>query len=154
MDHNLKTIGRVEIISFPELGVSGIPVRIDTGARTSAIWASKININKDGKLTFYLFGESSKYFTGKKIVAEGFSRTVVASSIGAVQKRYKVKLLIRLKEKKIRASFTLTNRSQQVYPVLIGRTTLRGKFIVDVKKGKALYNAEKRRTRQLRSHLK
>ena len=35
------------------------------------------------------------------------------------------------------ATFTLADRSTQVYPVLIGRATLNGKFIVDVQKGVA-----------------
>jgi hypothetical protein len=40
-----------------------------------------------------------------------------------------------------------------VYPVLIGRNVLLGKFIVDVKKGKSLKEAERKRTEDLRNKL-
>lgn len=130
-----RTIGRAENISFPELGLIDIPARIDTGARTSAVWASRIKVDKSGKLSFYLFDESSQYFAAHRITTTKFEEIIVTSSMGMMERRFKVKLLIKLDSRKVRASFTLSNRSQQVYPVLIGRNVLRGKFIVDVKMG-------------------
>jgi hypothetical protein len=41
----------------------------------------------------------------------------------------------------------------QVYPVLIGRNVLRGKFIVDVKRGKPLIHQERLRSMRLRQRL-
>jgi hypothetical protein len=78
-----------------------------------------------------------------------FEQVVVASSIGAEQARYKVNMLVKIRGKKIRTSFTLADRSQQAYPVLIGRNALRGKFLVDVQSGKPDYTAEKQRSAKL-----
>jgi hypothetical protein len=47
------------------------------------------------------------------------------------------------------ATFTLADRSSQVYPVLIGRATLRGKFIVDVQMGSPLREEEEKRSMEL-----
>ena len=145
-------IGRVENISLPELGSVKIPARVDTGAKTSSFWASNIR-EEDGLLSFTLFDKKSPLYTGKVHSTTEFYRVVVASSIGEEQERYKVRLLIKLKGKKIRTRFTLANRSQQAYPVLLGRNVLRGKFIVDVTKGKPLYQKERERSQKLQSKL-
>ncbi|MBI2589080.1 ATP-dependent zinc protease [Candidatus Saccharibacteria bacterium] len=149
-----KLIGRVEKISFPTLDVLNIPARIDTGAKTSTIWVSNLRIDEESRLTFNFFGRTSPFYQKKKIIKRSYSKTAVASSMGAIQTRYKVRFLIKIEGKKIRASFTLADRSQQVYPILIGRNILRGKFIVDVKKGQPLKLEEKIRSSRLRSHLK
>lgn len=147
-DNTRKIIGRADRIDLPEADVHGIPARIDTGAKTSAIWASDVH-EKGGGLAFTLFAPGSPLYTGKPQFAPSFTRVMVASSIGSEQDRYKVVLLVKLRGKKVRASFTLADRSQQAYPVLIGRNVLRGKFLVDVKSGRPDYNAESRRSEQL-----
>lgn len=147
-----KVIGRAERVTFPELDLDNVHARIDTGAKTSALWASSVFVH-DGVLEVVLFGEDNPYFTGKPIRFERFEPVAVASSSGHVQKRYKVRLLVRLKGKKVRAWFTLADRSAQVYPVLIGRNVLLGKFVVDVKKGHTLSEAERRRSQILQDQL-
>lgn len=136
MKKDLKLIGHAEIVDFPELGVRQVPARTDTGAKTSAIWASNIS-EQDGVLQFVLFGEGSAFYTGEVLRIEQYEQRAVASSTGTVELRYVVKFLVEIEGKRIRASFTLTDRSTQSYPVLIGRNILRGKFLVDVKQAKA-----------------
>lgn len=143
-------IGQVEAIDLPTHGIQSVPARIDTGARTSAIWATNIKF-ENGKIQFTLFDTSSPYYTGELIELGTHSEAVVASSVGQPQLRYKVQLPIRIKGKRIKASFTLADRSTQTYPILIGRSTLRGKFIVDVKAGTVFKEHEKKRTAELRN---
>jgi hypothetical protein len=147
-----KVIGRAEKIDLPERGLVGIPARIDTGANTTSIWASNVH-ESDGLLYFTLFDEGSPLYTGEELEAEWFERINVASSMGHEQERYKIRLLIKLKGKRIRARVTLADRSTQTYPVLIGRNVLRGKFIVDVSKGNPLYQEERQRSEALQSKL-
>lgn len=146
-----QTIGSAEILNFPEIDVCNVPSRIDTGARTSAIWATEIS-EEDEVLSFVLFGKGSPLYTGQKISVSQYTQRGVATSTGHIQKRYVVKLLVVIKGRKIRASFTLADRSTQVYPVLIGRNVLRGKFIVDVKLGDSLRAAEKERNNELENY--
>lgn len=141
---NMLVIGRAEDVDFSRIGFFGIPARIDTGAKTSSVWATQIK-EENGKLSFVLFGKSSPFYTGKKIITKQYDLKMVASSIGAAEERYVVKLSVKLHSRQIRASFTLANRSAQAYPILIGRNVLRGKFIVDVKKGKSYREREQAR---------
>jgi hypothetical protein len=143
-----KIIGRADKLDLPELGFARIPAKVDTGAKTSAIWATNVH-ERDGGLAFTLFGPENPFYTGEEHFVLQFSQVTVASSIGAEQDRYKVVLLAKVRGKKIRASFTLADRSKQAYPVLIGRNALRGKFLVDVKSGKPDYHAESRRDEEL-----
>lgn len=137
-----KVIGRAERISLPEVGIPAVHSRIDSGARTSAIWVSYAEI-EDGALAVIFFDKNEPAYTGQKYYYHSFARDIVISSTGHRQRRYKIKLLVVLKNRKIRASFTLADRSTQVYPVLIGRNVLRGKFVVDVEHGKTLATKEK-----------
>jgi hypothetical protein len=145
-------IGRAEAITLPELGSVKIPARVDTGANTSAIWASHIR-EQDGALQFTLFGEQSSLYSGLVHHTSEFDKVVIATSTGQEQERYKVRLLIKLRGKKIRCRFTLADRSMQTYPVLLGRNVLRGKFVVDVTRGKPLYKEERERSQDLQAKL-
>lgn len=156
MLHNNKqdtsSLGQAELVDFPDQKISSVPARIDTGARTSSVWASNIRLEGD-VLIFSLFGEGSDFYTGNEIRVTEFDETVVASSNGKAEVRFKVALPLRLSGRRIKASFTLADRSTQVYPVLIGRSTLRGKFVVDVKAGTVLKRQEKARTAELKKLL-
>lgn len=145
-----KVIGRAEIVSFPDLGLDNINARIDTGAKTSALWASQAHVT-DGILHVVFFAKESNHYIAKTFRFEDFETVAVASSNGHIQKRFKVKLLLKIKGKKVRAWFTLADRSSQVYPVLIGRNILLGKFVVDVKRGQPLKEAEQQRSEYLQS---
>ncbi|HKR82457.1 MAG TPA: RimK/LysX family protein [Candidatus Saccharimonadales bacterium] len=152
MDDRKKLLGGSTYVDFPELGLAGVPTRIDTGARLSSLWAL-VEERPEGVLSVTFLGPENALYTGKKYEFTEYEQIVIASSMGHMQKRYKVKLLVKIKGKKIRAQFTLADRSTQVYPVLIGRNVLRGKFIVDVKKGHTLLEQEKKRTADLQTHL-
>lgn len=147
-----KLVGRAERIGFPELDLESVPARIDTGAKTSSLWASQVSLD-NGVLTAVLFGQGSVFYTGQSLEFPEFDTTVVSTSTGEIQARYKVRLLVKLRGKKVRAWFTLADRSTQVYPVLIGRNVLLGKFVVDVKKGRVLKDEELKRAQDMRAAI-
>lgn len=151
MEEKRMVIGNSTLVDFPEIDILGVPARVDTGARSSSVWGSATVVG--GKLEVVLLGRSHPLYTGKPYVVEDFQEIVISSSMGHLQKRYKVRLLVKLRGKKIRAAFTIADRSQQVYPVLIGRNILRGKFVVDVKKGKSQREKEQERSASLQSKL-
>ena len=149
-----KKIGRAEYVWLVRDQLKKVPARIDTGARTSSIWASSVRETEAG-LEYVLFGDGSPFYTGNIITEPSYSELVVASSNGHIQKRYKIPLTIQIKGKRIRTFCTLADRSTQAYPILIGRNTLRGKFIVDVQNGPGVLNAlDEARFNQLQSLLK
>ncbi|MGH7240736.1 MAG: RimK family alpha-L-glutamate ligase, partial [Candidatus Saccharimonadales bacterium] len=147
-------IGRAEKISLRDFGVQDVPAKVDTGADTSSLWASNIEEREDG-LHFVLFGEGSPLYTGKEEVftAPDYELTRVANSFGQKEMRYKVKLRITLKDRKVRATFTLSDRSLKTYPILLGRKLLHGKFLVDVADGDPLHEAEREKAEKLKRDL-
>jgi glutathione synthase/RimK-type ligase-like ATP-grasp enzyme len=127
----ITVVGSKELVDFPDLGLLGVPAKVDTGADSSSIWASEV-VEKGGILTFKLFGPASPFYTGKKLTARNFSVSTVKNSFGHTERRYKVRLKMRLATRVIYVRFTLANRENNSHPILVGRRTLHGKFLVDV----------------------
>lgn len=131
MNATLQVIGSntmVEIIGH----ASDVPAKVDTGADSSAIWASNIKVSRDGILSFTLFGKTSPYYTGEVITRKAFKAAVVRSSSGHEQIRYRIELPARISGKRLRIGFYLADRSPHNFPILLGRRTLNKKFLVDV----------------------
>jgi hypothetical protein len=147
-------IGRAERVDFPRLKLKGVPAKIDTGADISAIWASNIKESERG-LTFNLFGKENALFTGEEMLFEKghYSVTRVANSFGERELRYAVKIGVRIKGRLVLSTFTLANREDKTYPILLGRRLLSGKFLVDVKAGEPLSGIEREKKAKLKAEL-
>lgn len=131
-----KTIGRRELVSFPELGIDDIEAKMDTGAYTSAIHCSNIHeeIRPDGVkvICLDLLDPSHPQYNHKTLRFATYDLREIKSSFGEVQERYVIRTKIMLYDDVIDADFSLSDRSDMKYPVLIGRQLLRGRFVVDV----------------------
>lgn len=154
MKQKAIVIGRVEKIDFTEFGVKGVHAKIDTGADLSSVWATGIH-EDHGSLKFKLFGKTSPHYTGKQIEVHkrDYLQTRIASSFGHKELRYIVKLQIKLGGRVIVGTFSLSNRSQKTYPVLIGRKLLNKKFIVDVSRGSPLKAVEEKKKLKMKKEL-
>jgi hypothetical protein len=150
----LTLIGRAEKIDLIDLGFSRVPAKVDTGADASSIWAHSVGVEGD-KLEVIFFGPESDYYDGQvhKFPKSAYTMTRVSSSFGQREIRYKLKLKIKVKGRVINGSFTLSDRSAKLYPVLLGRSLLKHKFIVDVSKGRPLIAEEKSRRLKLKDDL-
>ncbi|MBR3257060.1 ATP-dependent zinc protease [Candidatus Saccharibacteria bacterium] len=125
-------IGSTEYVSVGKSGIyKNIPAKIDTGADSSSIWASNIEITPEGILKFVLFDEGSDFYTGKVISRKDYKVAVVRSATGEEQIRYRTHLRLTVAGKTINALFNLSDRSKNNFPILIGRRTISGKFLVD-----------------------
>lgn len=150
----LTVIGRAERADLLDLGVNKVPVKIDTGADASSIWAHVVE-RRDDNLHVIFFDKKSAFYTGTEHVfaLDEYVMTRVANSFGHHEIRYKVKLRIRIKRRIIKGTFTLSDRSKKLYPILIGRALLNRKFIVDVSKGNPLRIEEQERAYKLKADL-
>lgn len=128
-----RTVGRVELASFVNWGIEGLPTKIDTGAYTSSIHCKHI-VEKDGLLKFKLLCPNTDKYNNKLIKTRNYKTKKIRSSNGKKQVRYIVKTTILFFNKKYTVEFSLANRTEMSYPVLIGRKFLSKKFIVDVSK--------------------
>ncbi|MBP6962057.1 ATP-dependent zinc protease [Candidatus Saccharibacteria bacterium] len=128
-------IGRAELLDFPAKLISDVPAKTDTGAYMSSIHATHIREvkKKNGKtvLKFNLLGGHPAYPYSREIEVQKFSTTMVENSFGERQQRYKVEFKVHMAGKVFRTSFTLADRSTKTFPILIGRTLLNKRFIVD-----------------------
>jgi hypothetical protein len=123
------TIGAVEeVILFP-WGLR-IPARIDTGATTSSLDVCDYSV-KDNSVSFTLAGRCGGYKARLPLV--GWKD--VHTSEGR-DRRPVVKMDICLGPRRLKTQVTLNNRSGMDFPFLVGRKTLRGRFIVDVSRAK------------------
>lgn len=124
-------IGRNVNIDFGRRAI-GVPAKVDTGADGSSVWASNVRIDKNGILKFSLFGKGSPYYNGKVFRRTDYSVAMIKSASGHEIIKYRTYFTITIAGKKIKALFSLSDRAVHNFPVLIGRRTLNGKFLVDV----------------------
>lgn len=128
---NKLIIGRREFVDFPELLLSGIEAKIDTGAYTSSIHCDLI-MAKEGKVHCIFLDKNHPQYTGETHVFEIFKRVKVRSSNGQEEDRFMIETAIEIFNRSYPIRLTLTDRSNMNYPILLGRRFLSSKFIVDV----------------------
>lgn len=128
----LPVVGWREMVRLPELGLAGIPAKIDTGARTSSLHATVLQeFQRDGE-SFVRFAVD---FPQQRVrqVCEAVHVDIrgITSSNGETQYRYVIKTPMRLGDVEFRAEISLADRSDMRFPMLIGRSSLRRRFVVD-----------------------
>lgn len=126
-------VGWRELVGLPDLVDARIPAKIDTGARTSSLHATEIErFDRDGQrwVRFQLdLGEGrSQPVTCEVPRAD---RRTITSSNGESQDRFIIKTNLQIGLHIYRAEFSLADRSDMQFPILIGRTALRSRFVVD-----------------------
>ncbi len=128
-----SVLGRAEPITLVDFAIENLPAKVDTGAYRSAIHASNVRLSKDGKTLHFEIMNGHPNFKGKleKMTATQFRKVEIESSLGHTDQRYEVKLKVCVGDKAFRAGFTLANRGMKDFPILIGRTLLNRRFIVD-----------------------
>lgn len=142
----LQIIGTTDCIDFIDADIENLPCKIDTGAAISAIDAHRIRIiEKNGIafLAFKLLYKKHPKFNNKEIITQKFTEKRIKNSFGEAENRYLVKLKIKVYDKVYNTSFTLTNRQQMAFPVLLGKKFLNGRFLVDVSKHNLSYATKK-----------
>lgn len=128
-------IGRFEEIDIVNTALK-VPAKIDTGAFRSSIHASDIKIiEKKGQeiLTCKLLGHPCSPVR-RDFESAKFSKVNVTNSFGKDEERHEVPIKIKLGPKIFYTSFTLADRSNNLFPVLVGRKLLKGKYLVDAGK--------------------
>lgn len=134
-------IGRAERVDFPTAGVFDVPAKIDTGAYRTSVWATDIH-EENGELKFKIMGPKSERYSGQECSVKDYEIVDVENSFGHKEKRYSLSFQVKVGHKKIRTNITLADRSKKVYPVLIGRKFLRGRYLVDVSEGEPIEDEE------------
>jgi hypothetical protein len=129
----MQILGRSDRVDLTDLGITNIHAKVDTGAYTCSLHCSRAEI-VDGKLEFVLFDEEHPEFTGMKFRFKKFDQREIKNSFGEAELRFVIKTKIKIYDQVIRAEFSLSNRGNLKFPVLLGRKILRHRFLIDVTK--------------------
>lgn len=128
------TLGWREWLALPELGIDFIKAKIDTGARTSALHAYYVEpFSRDGE-AWVRFGMHPRQGSSDDVVhceSPVLDRRPVTDSGGHREERYVIQTLLALGEYRVSAEVTLTDRETMRFRMLLGRTAMRGQFLVD-----------------------
>lgn len=128
-----EVIGAIEWLYMDPPG-RHFRARVDTGAETSSLSASElIEFERDGDnwVRFTFQHESADESVEFELPVK---RTVLIRQVSteSPMRRYVVELDIRLGEQLQTTEFTLTDRSNMTYPILLGRAFLLDLYVVDV----------------------
>ncbi|MBI4508068.1 MAG: ATP-dependent zinc protease [Deltaproteobacteria bacterium] len=131
-----ELIGWCEWVSLPEIGISHLHAKIDTGARTSALHVKSLKeVDQAGGhpvLEVRLpIGRRSGRGKGPitRVIVEEY--VTVRDSGGHAERRPVIRTLLSVGPFVGRVRITLTDRGDMLFPMLIGRTALESDFLVD-----------------------
>jgi hypothetical protein len=129
-------LGWREWLALPELNIARIKAKIDTGARSSALHAFFIDpYHKDGEpwVMFGIHPEQANTHIAIECHAKIKDRRLVSDSGGHKQRRYVIETPVIVGSLRFTTEITLTNRDSMRFRMLLGRTAMRGRFMVNPK---------------------
>ena len=135
LSHSLPLVGWREWLRLPDLGVEAIKAKVDSGARTSALHTHHYEVYEteagETRVRFVLHPRKGH----REIEIEGDAKVVnfteVKDSGGHVEKRPFIETRAVLGEHEWTISVSLTNREKMLFRMLLGRTAIRGRFLID-----------------------
>lgn len=134
---DLMRIGWKEWVNLPALGkvgVAWIKAKIDTGARTSALHAENLEVVIRREKEYARFTIHPKQRSNRRAVTVTVPIKEwrgVRSSNGQMERRPVIETKIRLGKHEWKGEITLSDRDQMGFRMLLGRTSLEGRFAVD-----------------------
>ncbi len=128
----LQIVGWREVVQLPDLGLHAIPAKIDTGARTSSLHATILEeFERDGERYVRFAVDFAQQHVRQVCEAVHIDWRGITSSNGETQRRRIIKTPLRIGGVQFRAEISLADRSDMRFPMLIGRSSLRRRFVVD-----------------------
>jgi hypothetical protein len=124
-------VGWREWASLPGLDVPWIKVKIDTGARSSALHAYEVEELPGDRVRFTVLPWQDSDLDATEVECPVHDRRLVRSSSGHTEERVVVLLQLTLGGRTVWAETTLSNRDQMGFKMLVGREALRQGFVVD-----------------------
>ncbi len=128
-------VGWREWVSLPQLGVTHVKVKVDTGARSSSLHAYDVREVQVRGRPWVVFKVHPLQRDDTFVIeakAPLLERRHVTSSNGKRELRPVIRADLRIGELEvIDIELTLTRRDEMGFRMLLGREALRGRFVVD-----------------------
>jgi hypothetical protein len=134
----LAIIGVAEYVDFPDWGIRGLSARVDTGAQTSALHVENIEPLPGSRVRFDVRLRRDDPEARVTIETKVSRRAAVRSSSGQSAPRLFVKAHVRLGGREQQIEVGLVDRRNMLFRMLLGRSALERRFLVDVTKRYAL----------------
>lgn len=138
MDHGttglsrpLMVIGWHECISLPELGLTDFAVKIDTGAKTTALHAEGIEVFYRETQKWVRFLSPNIPGTPSKICEfPVFTKRDITNTSGIPETRIVIRTPMIIAKRKWKIDISLADRGSMRFPLILGRRALRRRNIV------------------------
>lgn len=123
-------VGRIEWISLPAFRHSPWLAKTDTGARTSSLHATDVSLDSNGQTVhFTTVGDEGQPL---RCNAQLSRIKTIRNSSGVATQRYIIATSAELcGGLRLLIEMSLSDRSHMKYPILLGRRTFAGHFLVD-----------------------
>ncbi len=119
---------------MPDLNICKIKAKVDTGARTSALHTFWVDAYKKNHQQWVRFAIHPLQYNTDVVVecdAPVKDRRMVTDSGGHKQRRYVIETSVSFGVHIFDAELTLTSRDTMRFRMLLGRTAMNGRFLVD-----------------------
>jgi hypothetical protein len=134
----LRVIGVAEYVDFPDWGIRRLSARVDTGAATSALHVENVRELGGSRVRFDVRLRRDDPAARVTVEARVSRRATVRSSAGHSDARLFVKVWVELGGREQQLELGLVDRRHMLYRMLLGRSALEQRFLVDVTKRYAL----------------
>ncbi len=139
----LTVIGWHECISLPDLELRDFAVKVDTGAKTTALHADNIRVEiRDGKRWVLFDAPVIKGAELRRCEFPIFTKRDITNTSGTPETRIVIRTPMVLAGRRWKIDISLTDRGSMRFPLILGRRALRGRNIV-VHPGKSYLVSDK-----------
>lgn len=130
----LPVIGWREWVGLPGLGGAVVRAKVDTGARTAALHAFGLELFEKGGTEYARFAIHPDHQSpGPAVIVETpvLGHRLVRNPGGRSEERPIIKTKLTIGRYRVTAEVNLTRRDNMGMPMLLGRQTVRRRFLVD-----------------------
>ena len=126
-------LGWREWLSLPALGIVAVRAKVDTGARSSALHVldQEAFVREGREFVRFLLDTGVAGLAPQPAEAAVIDRRLVTDSGGHTAERIFIQTRLTLAGLSWDAEVNLTHRRNMLFPMLLGRTALAGRFLVD-----------------------